>query len=83
LLADEDSIKPYQYTSNGEHRITTGLGELDTVSFVQQREGSSRSTWLWLAPQLRYLPARIEQRRDGEVQTAFTLQATEPAPDGR
>jgi hypothetical protein len=26
-----------------------------------------------MAPELRFLPARIEQHRDGEVQTSFTL----------
>jgi hypothetical protein len=30
-------------------------------------------TSLWVAPELRFLPVRIEQRRDGEVQTAFEL----------
>ena len=74
-LADEDAVKPYEYTSSGEHAIVTGLGELQTLALVQQREGSSRSTWLWMAAAHDYVPARIEQRRDGEVQSAFTLQS--------
>jgi hypothetical protein len=76
-LVDEDSVKPYVYTDNGESTTPTGIGALATRSFVQQREGSSRSTWLWVAPELRFLPVRIEQRRDGEVQTAFTLASVE------
>lgn len=75
LLVDEDSVKAYTYTDNGAASTKTGIGQLDTLTLVQQREGSSRSTWLWVAPNYRYLPARIEQRRDNEVQTAFTLSA--------
>lgn len=73
LLTDEDSIRDYEYSDNGTATTTTGLGTLATRSLMQQREGSSRSTWLWMAPELRFLPARIEQRRDGEIYTAFSL----------
>jgi hypothetical protein len=77
LLADGDSLKTYEYAANGEQPIKTGLGDLQTLAFVQQRENSSRSTWLWVAPQLQYLPVRIERRKDGEIQTAFTLESVE------
>ncbi|HZL95772.1 MAG TPA: DUF3108 domain-containing protein, partial [Vicinamibacterales bacterium] len=73
LLTDEDSIRDYEYRDNGTATTTTGFGALATRALMQQREGSSRSTWLWLAPELRFLPARIEQRRDGELYTAFSL----------
>jgi hypothetical protein len=72
-LAGEDAAQGYTFTDNGEAKTDTGIGTLTTRSFTQQREGSSRSTWLWFAPELSYLPVRIEQRRDGEVQTAFRL----------
>jgi hypothetical protein len=83
LLADEDSVASYVYTDNGTATIETGAGSHDTRVLMQQREGSSRSTWLWVAPELRFLPVRIEQRRSGEVQTAFILERVEfvaPAP---
>jgi hypothetical protein len=72
-LADEDGVADYGYTDNGAATITTGQGPVDARILTQAREGSSRTTWLWVAPELRYLPVRIEQRRDGEVQTAFQL----------
>jgi hypothetical protein len=72
-LADEDSVAEYAYTENGAATMTTGAGPVATRIFTQQRAGSSRETWLWVAPELRFLPVRIEQRRDGEVQTAFEL----------
>ena len=72
-IADEDSVSEYAYTDNGTATTATGIGPVETRALTQQRAGSSRTTWLWVAPTLRFLPVRIEQRRDGEVQTAFTL----------
>jgi hypothetical protein len=72
-LVGEDASSGYALTDNGEAKTDTGVGPLTTHSFTQQREGSSRSTWLWFAPALSYLPARIEQRKEGAVQTAFKL----------
>jgi hypothetical protein len=73
-LADEDSVASYVYADNGTAKVDTGAGAQETRILTQQREGSSRATWLWVAPALKFLPVRIEQRRGGEVQTAFTLQ---------
>jgi hypothetical protein len=75
LLADEDSVKPYAYTASGEETVKTGIGELQTLVLVQQRESSTRMTRLYVAKELRYLPVRIEQHRDGELQTAFLLES--------
>jgi hypothetical protein len=76
-LADEDGIVEYEYTDNGTATMQTGLGPVATRVLTQQRAGSSRVTSLWVAPELRFLPVRIEQRRDGEVQTAFELVSVE------
>jgi hypothetical protein len=76
-IADEDSVGAYEYTDGGRATVETGVGPLDTQLFVQRRAGSSRSTWLWAAPTLEFLPVRIEQRRGDEVQTAFLLTAVE------
>ena len=72
-LAEDDPSKAYVYTDQGEATIQTGIGMLATHEFVQQRESSSRATYLWVAPTLSYLPVRIEQRKNGELTTAFTL----------
>jgi hypothetical protein len=76
-VADSEQAKSYGFEDNGEAQTDTGLGKLATHSYVQHREGSSRTTYLWVAPQLDYLPARIETRKDNEVQTALTLMSVE------
>jgi hypothetical protein len=76
-IADEDSVGTYEYTDSGPATLATGVGSLETRLFVQQRAGSSRSTWMWAAPTLSFLPVRIEQRRNDEVQTSFLLQSVD------
>jgi len=76
-ITDEDSVGSYEYTDSGAATLETGVGSLETRIFIQQRAGSSRSTWMWVAPTLGFLPVRVEQRRDNEVQTAFLLSGVE------
>jgi len=76
-ITDADQAKTYGFEDNGQAQTDTGLGKLATHSYIQHREGSSRTTYLWVAPQLNYLPARIETRKDNEVQTSLTLMSVE------
>ena len=76
-VANEDSIEVYNYVAQGNTQISTRIGELDAVSYVQQREGSSRRTIIYMAPALEHVPIRIEQLRDDETLSAFVLTAFE------
>jgi hypothetical protein len=76
-LADDDGLRTYQYHRDENVQLETSLGVLETQAFVQQREGSSRQTLLWMASQLHHLPVRIEQQRNGETRTVFSLQSVE------
>jgi hypothetical protein len=82
-LVDEDSVTEYIYQDQGDTQTATGMGQLKTHAFMQQREGSSRVNWVWAVPTLKYLPARIEQRRNGEVNSAFTLQKAQGIASSR
>ncbi len=76
-LADDDGLRTYRYHRDGDVQLETSLGVLETQAFVQQREGSSRQTLLWTASELHHLPVRIEQQRNGETRTVFSLQSVE------
>jgi len=80
-LIDDDSVKTYSYEVAGEETLTTPAGTYDTVKVVQRREGSSRHTLIWLAPELRHLPVKIEQRRDGETLTTLLLESVQGLSD--
>lgn len=72
---DEDGVREYRYERLEDLATETEIGMLDTIRFSQQREGSSRNTIIWTAPSLAYLPVRIEQIRDGEVETVFSIES--------
>lgn len=79
-VVDEDSVTDYVYQDQGDAKTKTDLGDLKTHAFNQQRQGSSRVNWVWLLPDMKFLPARIEQRKDGQVDSAFTLQGVNGIP---
>jgi len=72
---DDGGITEYRYERLDDLAVETEIGTIETVRFSQQREGSSRHTILWLAPELSYLPVRIEQIRNGEIETVFSIDA--------
>jgi hypothetical protein len=76
-IADSEQAKTYGFDDNGEAQTDTGLGKLATHCYVQHREGSSRKTYVWVAPQLDFLPVRIETRKNDEVTTVLTLASVE------
>jgi hypothetical protein len=65
VLVDEGRIKDYIYTTEGGDTLKTALGVHRTVIFRSTRPGSKKSTWFWCAPELGYVPLKVE-RRDGK-----------------
>jgi len=72
---DDDAATTYEFAFEGRKSVETALGELEVLTYVQQREGSSRRTIIELAPALGYVPVRIEQFRDGESRSAFVIES--------
>ena len=76
-LADDDTIKTYSYSRNGQETISTSVGTFATEVLAQQREGSSRRLLLWLAPELGFLPVRMEQHENGRPDSISVLEHVE------
>jgi hypothetical protein len=76
-VIDADGAQLYNYSVEGTELVETALGKFETRIGMQQREGSSRQTLVWTAPELNYLPVKIEQRRDGETRLEFRLLSLE------
>ena len=77
MLADHDAITIYRYSRNGQDAVKVLAGTVETQVFVQQREGSTRRLLLWAAPELAFLPVRMERQKDGQTDTVFTLEFVE------
>ena len=75
VLVDGSSLKTYHYTYEGETTQETPLGAIATLEYTQQRDNSTRRTSIWLAPELSYLPVRIEQKRSSKTYTSLFLKS--------
>lgn len=67
-LLNKNSVRGYTYTLEGEEKQSTPLGAIDTLRFRSQRAYSPRVTRFWCAPSLGYIPMKVEQTRDHDVQ---------------
>ncbi len=76
-LTDDDGLTTYDYRADGDTLLETPYGSVSTQAFIQERAGSSRRLLLWAAPELHYLPVRIEQQRDGETRSVLVLESVE------
>lgn len=74
---DRNELKHYVYTHEGTEQIKTPLGQFDTVVYSSTRDGSSRVSRIWYAPELGFTPVRAEQVRRGKVETTMTLSRLE------
>lgn len=73
-IDDEGEHEPLAFAVEGRATIAVPLGRYDTVRVRRIREGK-RSTVTWLAPELGWLPVRIEQRRRGDLVARLELVA--------
>lgn len=73
-LVDKNQVREYQYSREASARLRTAIGELDTVIYKAQKAGSPRITRFWCAPSLGFVPLRIEQRRENDVQWTMQIE---------
>lgn len=69
-VADGAKLKTYDMQVEGDERLDTALGELDTLRIRRIRD-DGRETRVWCAPSLAYMPVRVRHtERDGWVVTS-------------
>jgi hypothetical protein len=72
-MIDAKKLKQYDLNLEGNARIETALGELDTVIYSSKRANSDRLTRTWVAPALGYLPVRAESIRGKKVEVTLLI----------
>jgi len=70
-----DSMREYRYSRDGEETLTTPLGTLQTVIFRSEKQYSPRVTRFWCAPSLGYIPLRVQQKRNDDVEWTMQVQS--------
>jgi len=80
-VADGGKLKYYDIEVVGKERIRTKLGIFDTIRL--RRVKGSRTTTLWCAQQLAYLPVRIEQQKNDDSPVVATLTSVSGITPGK
>jgi hypothetical protein len=73
VLVDEDRIKDYLYAVDSSEEIDSVAGKHRTDIFSSRRPGSRKATYFWCAPELGYLPLKVERRDGRSVELTMTL----------
>lgn len=73
-VADGGILKTYRFEITGKERIETPAGAFDTVLVKRSRQ-DRQPTYLWCAPNLAYLPVRIERRLQHDMRYTSELKA--------
>ena len=60
-IADGGKLKEYTFAIVGKEKLRVPAGEYETVKLERLRKDNDRTTYLWCAPSLGYLPVRIKQ----------------------
>jgi hypothetical protein len=68
-------LREYRYRADGEELLRTAIGEVPTRIFVTERSGSPRSTRYWCAPAFGYLPLRVQQKRQDDVEWTLEVRS--------
>ena len=76
-MIEGNKLKDYEMTLDGNARIETELGDLDTLIYVSRRPNSDRFTRTWVAPALGYLPVRAESIRGKKVEVTLLIQSVD------
>ena len=76
-MIDSDKLKEYELNLEGNARIETALGELDTIIYTSKRAGTDRLTRTWVAPALGYLPVRAERIRGRKTEFVLLIQSVD------
>ncbi len=76
-IIDKDQLKEFNYSEEGNARIRTDLGELDTVIVSSRQTGNDRILRMWFAPSLGFVPVQAERTRDGKLEFAMRIKTLE------
>ena len=74
-LIDKNSVREYEFNRDGEATIKTPLGDVRTLVFRSQKKYSPRITRFWCAPDRGYVPMRVQQKKDDDVQWTLEIQS--------
>lgn len=80
VLFDRGATKAYQLENLGSEVVEVPYGSFNAVKLVRNADDSRRSMYLWCAPELDFLPVRIELYKDDKRVSRADLRAVKGLP---
>ena len=72
-VADGGHLKHYLFEMQGQETLESPVGPLQTRVLLSRRDHDDQQTRYWMAPELGYLPVRIERLRGGNETAVMQL----------
>jgi hypothetical protein len=76
-LLSGGTVREYRYTRDGEETLTTPVGTIPTIIYRSEKQYSPRVTRFWCAPSLGYIPLKVEQKRDNDIEWTMQVQSVQ------
>lgn len=74
-VLDKNSVREYRYAREGEETVKTPFGDLKTAIYSSRRANSPRVNRYWCAPDRGFIPLRVQQNKDKDVEWAMEIQS--------
>jgi hypothetical protein len=74
-MVNKNSIREYHYAREREETIDSAVGRVETIVYSSQHTGSPRITRFWCASSRGFIPLRVEQRREDQVEWTMEIQS--------
>ena len=80
-IADgKNRMKIYQLKVVGEERMKTALGTFEVLRIIRERKDDDRETTVWIAPELGFIPVRIEHRERDDEEVTISIRSLSRRP---
>ena len=76
-LLSGGSVREYHYSREGEETLSTPVGKIPTIIYRSEKQYSPRVTRFWCAPSLGYIPLKVEQKRDKDIEWTMQVQSVQ------
>ena len=76
-IADGGKMKTYHFERLEDETLQTPLGNFNTIKIQNHESKDDKKLVIWCAPELKYLPIKVEHTEDGRVTTAEIQSLTE------
>jgi hypothetical protein len=77
-VISKGELKTYTFINLGTETVETRLGDFEAIGLERRKDDENNTTYTtWYAPELHYLPVKLENREQGDVVLNLTLEEVE------